>query len=53
MNGCLSVTEPCSSYTGTIDDCLKFKGENGTKKCYKEDSTSKCRDAICTDNTTA
>ncbi|CAD8044190.1 unnamed protein product [Paramecium primaurelia] len=51
--GCISVSEPCSSYIGSIEQCKLFKGENGTKKCYKEDTNQQCRNIKCSDNSTA
>lgn len=48
--GCISSSEPCSSYIGNREICSKFKG-NG-KYCYSDnlvDSFSLCRDKLCTD----
>lgn len=42
--GCISDFEPCSSYTGTIEECSKFNG-NG-EMCYND---APCIDRECSD----
>ncbi|CAD8206022.1 unnamed protein product [Paramecium pentaurelia] len=49
--GCIIDSAPCSSYTGTPDQCDKFKG-NKTNRCWNTSATSgACTNKQCTQAT--
>ncbi|CAD8122845.1 unnamed protein product [Paramecium sonneborni] len=45
--GCIINTAPCKSYSGTPDQCDKFKG-NQTVRCWNTSPTGACVDKLCT-----
>jgi hypothetical protein len=37
--GCLDISAPCGSYTGTSATCLNYKGSNESKTCWSLNTT--------------
>ncbi|KAM3134358.1 hypothetical protein pb186bvf_013471 [Paramecium bursaria] len=46
-SGCIDISQPCSAYIGTQQQCFNFSGLNGTQKCTTIAGSNNCVPKTC------